>query len=126
MKIKHQVSTVNAIDKTTNPIIDSTSTRTTLTTRSSKRRVVIHRNNLTLNILTSAERRIRRFVIRGDHGLLIHCNEIRRRHLRDLIFRGSPTTTTTSKMPRNHSSKIFLSSDILSLTMFVIFTKIRD
>lgn len=121
-----QFSTSNAIDRTTtNPIIDLTSTRvaTTLTTRLSKRRSLIHRNNLTLNILTSVERRIRRFAIRGNHGLLIHCNEIRRRHLRDLIFRSSGT----AKMPTgNLASKLVLSSDILSLTMFVIFTKIRD
>lgn len=83
---------------------------------------MIHRTNLTLNVLTSVEHRIRRFSIHGTHGLLIHCNEIRRRHLRDLIFRVSPSTTM--KLPRNHSSKIVLSSDILlSVTMFLIFYK---
>lgn len=81
-----------------------------------------HRRNLTLYVLTSVEHRIRRFSIHGTHGLLIHCNEIRRRHLRDLIFR----TTTTTQSVRNHSSMIVvvLPSDILlSVTIVLIFYK---
>jgi hypothetical protein len=83
-----------------------------------KRRHLNHRHNLTLNILTSNEHKIRHFPINRTHGLLIHCNEIRRRQLRDLILRTPPSI-------RNSLSKI-IHSDILSLTIFLIFTKISD
>ena len=46
----------------------------------------LRRNHLKLYILTSDEHHIRPFAINGTHGMLIHCNEIRRRQLRDLIF----------------------------------------
>ncbi|CAF3243697.1 unnamed protein product [Rotaria sp. Silwood2] len=74
-----------------------------------------HRNNLTLNILTSNEHKIRQFSINQTHGILIQCNEIRRRQLRDLIFR----TTTYSLKLLNSSSKIF-HYDILSLKIFIM------
>jgi hypothetical protein len=81
-----------------------------------------HRDNLTVNILISNERKIRRFPIYSTYGILIYCNEIRRHQLRHLIFR--PMTTTTTII-LNSSSKIF-HYDILSLTIFLIFTKISD
>jgi len=69
------------------------------------------RNNLTLYVFTSNEHKIRQFPINQTHGLLIQCNEIRRRQLRDLIFR----TTKTG----NSSSKI-LHYDIFILTILII------
>ena len=92
---------------------------TTIPTTKSPRR---HRDNLTLNIFISNERRIRRFPIYSTYGILIYCNEIRRRHLRDLIFRPITTTSTRATIIRNSSSKNF-HYDILSLTIFLIFYK---
>jgi hypothetical protein len=84
-----------------------------------KRRHLNHRHNLTLNILTSNEHKIRHFSINRTHGLLIYCNEIRRHQLRHLIFRPMTTTTTTkTTIILNSSSKIF-HYDILSLTIFI-------
>ena len=44
------------------------------------------RNHRMLHILTSNEHKIEHFSINQTHGLLIHCNEIQRRQLRDLIY----------------------------------------
>jgi hypothetical protein len=74
------------------------------------------RNNKTLYILTSNEHKIRQFSINQTRGILVSCNEIRRRQLRDLIFRTTTTTTTTIA---NSSSKIF-DYYILSLIIFII------
>jgi len=111
-----QLSSVNS---TTTPIIESTTMSTEILPTRKHR---IPRDNLTLNILISHERRIRQFPIYSRHGILLYCNEIRRRRLRDLIFRTSSPTTRTMI---NSSSKIS-HYDILSLTMFLIFTKISD
>ena len=54
------------------------------------RRKQQHRKNLSLSIFISGERRIRRFPFYSSSGILVHCNEIRRRRLRDLIFRPVP------------------------------------
>jgi len=107
-------------DNTINQIFESTTEiplTTTITPRfliSKLKRHIAHRHNLTLNILTSNEHKIRQFSLNQTHGLLIQCYEIRRRQLRDLIFRTTPSTTTTI----NSSSKI-LHYDILSLTILI-------
>jgi hypothetical protein len=117
--MKLQLSSVNS---TTTPIIESTTIPTEILPIRKHR---IPRDNLTLNILISHERRIRQFPIYSRHGILLYCNEIRRRRLRDLIFRTPPPPTTTTRTMINSSSKIS-HYDILSLTMFLIFTKISD
>ncbi len=107
-------------DNTINQIFESTTEiplTTTITPRflisKLKRRDIMHRHNLTLNVLTSNEHKIRQFSLNQTHGILIQCNEIRRRQLRDLIFRTTPSTTTI-----NSSSKI-IHYDILSLTILI-------
>lgn len=65
----------------------------------------LRRNHLRLYILTSDEHRIRPFSLNGTHGMLIHCNEIRRRQLRELIF-----------APRKLVAKIEASNDARSFT----------
>jgi len=135
--IQYKSSTYNfeaKFDNTNDQTFESTTeiplTTTTplFLTSKLKRRHIIHRHNLTLNILTSNERKIQQFSINQTHGILIHCNELRRRQLRDLIFRTTSSSTTTIIII-NSSSKIF-HYDILSLTIFinsfVIFTKISD
>jgi len=110
-------------DNTINQIFESTTEiplTTTITPRflisKLKRRHIMHRHNLTLNVLTSNEHKIRQFSLNQTHGILIQCNEIRRRQLRDLIFRTTPSTTTTTTI--NSSSKI-IHYDILSLTILI-------
>ncbi len=115
MSIKPQTTPLPSTELTTSMTTELEST-TTLTTKSLRR----HRNNLTLNIFISNERRIRRFPIYSTYGILVYCNEIRRRQLRDLIFR--PMTTTATTIVHNSSSKIS-HYDILSLTIFLIFYK---
>lgn len=108
---------------TTTSEIPSTTTTPPFLTSKLKRRHLSHRYNLTLNILTSNEHKIRHFSINQTNGILIQCDQIRRRQLRDLIFRTKPSTIPTTI--RNSSSKIF-HYGILSLTIFLIFTKISD
>ncbi|CAF1207664.1 unnamed protein product [Rotaria sordida] len=90
-----------------------------VTSKMNQKHIHHQRDNLILNILTSHERKIRQFSINQTHGILIQCNEIRRRQLRDLIFRTTTTTTTNSLKLLNSSSKIFY-YDILSLKIFII------
>ncbi|CAF1475627.1 unnamed protein product [Adineta ricciae] len=80
------------------------------------------RNHRMLHILTSNEHKIEHFSINQTHGLLIHCNEIRRRQLRDLIYY-HPTTTHSLKDLGSSSSSLTKSflSDVFSLTLCIIF-----
>ncbi|UJR09442.1 hypothetical protein I4U23_013682 [Adineta vaga] len=98
-----------------------TTTPVLLTTESPKNHFHQHRrrNNRMLNILTSDKHKIEQFVINQTHGLLIHCNEVRRRHLRDLIFH---TTTYSLKIFNSSSSKIFP----FNIFFLLIFTKINE
>lgn len=88
-----------------------------LTSNIDEKHIYHRRKNITINVLTTNEHKIRRFSINQTHGLLIHCNEVRRRHLRDLIFR--TTTTTYSLKILNSSSKTF-HHDISSLKIFIM------
>ncbi|CAF1367153.1 unnamed protein product [Adineta steineri] len=110
---------------TTNEISQSTLVPTTTTSEYPRKHLNRHRNNLILNILTSHEHKIRRFSINQTNGILIHCNEIRRRRLRELIFR--TTTTTTIKLPTS-SSKICYNNNnerffIIFITFFLFLQK---
>ncbi len=97
------------IDNTTTPLFETTTTAIPPT-----RRHLIRRRNPILNILTSDDHKIRQFPLDRTHGILIHCNEIRRRQLRELIFRSTPRTT------RNiNSSSGILHYPIFSLTLFI-------
>lgn len=102
-------------DSATEVEFDGTTTTTTppILTSKFKRRHLLHRNNISIHILTSNEHKIRHFPLNQTHGILIQCNEIRRRQLRDLIFRTTrlPIRTTL----RNSSSKMYH----LSLTIFI-------
>ncbi|CAF1484657.1 unnamed protein product [Adineta ricciae] len=80
------------------------------------------RNHRMLHILTSNEHKIEHFPINQTHGLLIHCNEIQRRQLRDLIYY-HPTTTHSLKALDSSSSSLTKSFllDAFSLTLCIIF-----
>jgi hypothetical protein len=85
------------------------------------------RNNMTLYILTSDEHKIRQFSVNHTRGILINCNQLRRRllgrrRLRDII---QPTTTTTNhsliiKHFSNSSIQLF-HYHILLLTILSLF-----
>ncbi|CAF1449789.1 unnamed protein product [Rotaria magnacalcarata] len=98
-----------------------------LTSNINQKHIHHRRENITINVLTSNEHKIRRFSINQTHGLFIHCNEVRRRHLRDLIFR--TTTTTYSLEILNSSSKTFhhgISSLKIFIMSFLFLQKISD
>ncbi|CAF3487537.1 unnamed protein product [Rotaria socialis] len=102
--------------------------RNFLTSNMNQKHIHHRRENITINVLTSNEHKIRRFSINQTHGLFIHCNEVRRRHLRDLIFRTTTTATYSSKI-LNSSSKIFhrgISSLKIFIMSFLFLQKISD
>lgn len=98
--------------------IDETST---IIPQPRKRR---RRDHRMLHILTSNEHKIEHFPINQSRGLLVHCNEIQRRQLRDLIYYNRTTTTHPLKALSSSSSssltKRFL-SDVFSLTLCIVF-----
>ena len=78
------------------------------------------RENPILYILTRDERKIQPFPLNQTHGLLMHCNEIRRRQLRDLIYPTTrPTIHVSSAVVRRGRAFFNLVS-----TLILIFTKI--
>ncbi len=86
------------------------------------------RNNMTLYILTSDEHKIRQFPVNHTRGILLNCNQLRRRLLGRR--RGSRDTAQTTSIQdslifKNSSIQIF-ECNILLLTIFslVFFTKI--
>jgi hypothetical protein len=82
------------------------------------------RTNMTLYILTSDEHKIRQFSVNHTRGILVNCNQLRRRllgrrrRLRDTL----PTTTTTYNylMIKNSSIQTF-QYNILLLTILLFF-----
>jgi len=84
------------------------------------------RDNMTLYILTSDEHKIRQFSVNHTRGILLNCNQLRRRllgrrRLRDIF----QTTTTTNppfiiKQPLNSSNQTF-HYNILSLIILSFF-----
>ena len=80
------------------------------------------RNNMTLYILTSDEHKIRQFSINHTRGILINCNQLRRRllgrrRLREILL----TTTNSSLIIRNCSTSSINTFHyyIVSLTMLL-------
>jgi hypothetical protein len=119
--ITNQAFESTSIETTTEIALTPTITTPRFLTSKLKRRHLSPRHNLTLNILTSNEHKIRHFSLNQTHGILIQCNEIRRRQLRELIFRTTPSSlSTTTTIIISSSSKIF-HYDILSLTIFINF-----
>lgn len=81
------------------------------------------RENPTLYILTSDERKIQPFPLNQTHGLLIHCNQVKRRQLRDLIYPTSRPKALVSFAGRAHHFRRFLT---LVYSLILMFTKISD
>lgn len=92
----------------------SLTTKRDLVTIDNRRRYII------LNVLTSNEHKIHQFTINKTRGILINCNEIRRRQLRDLILRIRITSTTTKVLKIFNSSSNINPHDILSLNIFIM------
>ena len=103
------------------PLPFSSTPRRKLTKLRRRQLAELRRNHLRLYILTSDEHKIRPFSINGTHGMLIHCNEIRRRQLRDLIF---APRKLVSKIEASNDSRPFtrpstMVTTILSVLFFV-------
>ncbi len=99
-------STTTILPTTTNTPLLTTAPTTTMITQSettinlnppqsriggSQRR----RNNMTLFILTSDEHKIRQFSVNHTRGILINCNQLRRRLLGRRRLRETPQTSST-------------------------------
>jgi hypothetical protein len=81
------------------------------------------RDNMTLYILTSDEHKIRRFSVNHTRGILINCNQLRRRllgrrQLRDVFQTTNPPVII--KQPLNSSNQTF-HYNILSLIILSFF-----
>lgn len=85
------------------------------------------RSNMTLYILTSDEHKIRQFSVNHTRGILINCNQLRRRLLGRRRLRDTPSISSTfqSLIIKNSSIQI-CQCNILLLTilLFFFFTKI--
>jgi hypothetical protein len=82
------------------------------------------RDNMTLYILTSDEHKIRRFSVNHTRGILVNCNQLRRRllgrrRLRD-IFQTTTNPPFIIKQPLNSSNQTF-HYNILSLIILSFF-----
>ena len=80
------------------------------------------RKNMTLYILTSDEHKIRQFSMNHTRGILINCNQLRRRllgrrrRLRDVALGTSSISTLTSKT----ASRTLLSDHIYFLSILTL------
>ncbi|CAF0732336.1 unnamed protein product [Adineta steineri] len=80
------------------------------------------RNNMTLFILTSDEHKIRQFSVNHTRGILINCNQLRRRLLGRRRLRNILQTTTNHTLNIKHLSNVsiqILPYNILSLICFL-------
>ncbi len=78
------------------------------------------RNNMTLYILTSDDHKIRQFSVNHTRGILLNCNQLRRRLLgrrRGLRDTAQTTSTQNSLIIKNSSIQI-VQYNILLLTIF--------
>jgi hypothetical protein len=80
------------------------------------------RSNMTLYILTSDEHKIRQFSVNHTRGILINCNQLRRRLLGRRRLRDTPSISSTfqSLIAKNSSIQIF-QCNILLLTILLFF-----
>jgi len=89
------------------------------------------RQNMTLYILTSDDHKIRQFPVNHTRGILINCNQLRRRLLgrrrrtRDTSLT-TPITTFNSLIPRNQLSKIRFHINLFLLTIVSCTIKILN
>ena len=111
-----------ATNRTVHSQMTSVETKTDLFRKSKiKMKYIDHyrRNNPKLSILTSDDHKIRQFSLNQTHGMIIYCNKIRRRQLRDLIYQVTTAAINYSLKVQNSSSNIS-HYDILSSIIFII------
>jgi hypothetical protein len=79
------------------------------------------RNNMTLYILTSDEHKIRQFSVNHTRGILINCNQLRRRLLGRRRSRDTLQTSTYHSLIFENSSSQTCQYNLFLLTIFLFF-----